>query len=552
MQFLQAAPQLDHPFEDDLILKSYLKRVFPSHIYKEVELDLKRLGDRVLNEMEPLAQEAESSNPVHVPFTPWGKRIDHIKVSPAWERLHEIAAEEGIVATGYERKYGEFSRPYQFAKLYLYHPSSAIYSCPLAMTDGAARVIELFGTADMKERAYQHLISRDPKIFWTSGQWMTEKTGGSDVGGSITVAKIEKGMFKLYGEKWFTSATTSQMAMTLARIEGDEKLSLFYLELRDDDGELQNIQINRLKDKLGTKALPTAELTLSGVPAVLVGERGKGVKTIANLFNITRLYNACCAVGYMHRGISLSRDYGKKRVAFGRPIMEHGLHQQTLAGLQVRFEASFLMTFHAALLLGKEETGKASSNESGLLRLLIPLVKLYTAKEGVAIASEVIESFGGAGYVEDTGLPVILRNAQVLSIWEGTTNVLALDALRAIQKENAGECFIKDLAHRLDKINDPSLKVFKKVIDEASTTIFRAIGKLEDQEDLNTCARQIAMSLSRVLAASFLLEHAEWSLINEKDSRISTVLEHFLQNGLVEEIEGSAKSRKEYQKILNL
>lgn len=552
MQFFQAAPQLDHPFEDDLILKSYLKRVFPSHFYQEVELDLKRLGDRVLNEMEPLAQEAESSNPVHVPFSPWGKRIDHIKVSHAWERLHEIAAEEGIVATGYERKYGEFSRPYQFAKLYLYHPSSAIYSCPLAMTDGAARVIELFGTADMKERAYQHLTSRDPKIFWTSGQWMTEKTGGSDVGGSITLAKMEEGTFKLYGEKWFTSATTSQMAMTLARIEGDEKLSLFYLELRDDKGELQNIHINRLKDKLGTKALPTAELTLSGVPAVLVGERGKGVKTIANLFNITRLYNACCAVGYMHRGISLSRDYAKKRVAFGRPIIEHGLHQQTLAGLQVRFEASFLMTFHAALLLGKEETGKASSTETGLLRLLIPLVKLYTAKEGVAIAFEVIESFGGAGYVEDTGLPVILRNAQVLSIWEGTTNVLALDALRAIQKENAGECFIKDLAQRLDKINDPNLMVFKKVIDEASATIFSAIGKLEDQEDLSTCARQIAMSLSRVIAASFLLEHAEWSLINEKDSRVATVLEHFLQNGLVEEIEGSAKSRKEYQKILNL
>src|SRR5690606_4112745 len=230
--------------------------------------------------------------PVHIPYDPWGKRIDEIKVSDSWNQLHEIAAEEGIVAAGYERTQGEFSRLYQFAKLYLYHPSSAIYSCPLAMTDGAARLLELYGTEDMKERAYKFLTSRDPQTFWTSGQWMTERTGGSDVSGTSTIAKKEGDQYKLYGVKWFTSATTSQMAMTLARIEGDEKLSLFYLELRDKSGELQNIQINRLKDKLGTKALPTAELTLSGTPATLVGEAGKGIKTISTLFNITRLYNA--------------------------------------------------------------------------------------------------------------------------------------------------------------------------------------------------------------------------------------------------------------------
>ncbi len=552
MQFYQAAPELDHPFEGDHVLKSYLRRMLPTEIHREVELDLKRFGNRVLHEMTPLAQEAESFLPVHIPYAPWGKRIDYIKVSPAWDRLHEIAAEEGIVASGYERTYGEFSRLYQFAKLYLYHPSSAIYSCPLAMTDGAARVIELFGTLEMKERAYRYLTSRDPKKFWTSGQWMTERTGGSDVSGTSTIARIENGNFRLYGEKWFTSATTSQMAMTLARIEGEEKLSLFYLELRDENGDLQGIQINRLKDKLGTKALPTAELTLTGVPAVLVGERGKGVKSIANLFNITRLYNACCAVGYMHRGISLSQDYAKKRLAFGRPIIEHGLHQQTLADLQVRFEASFLMTFHASFLLGKEETGKSSSVESGLLRLLIPLTKLYTAKEGVAVASEVIESFGGAGYVEDTGLPQLLRNAQVLSIWEGTTNVLALDSLRAIQKENAGDCFLQDMTLRMDGIKNPSLQKIKVEITKASSFVISSIIKQVNVEDLNTNARRIALSLSRILAASFLLDHAEWSLQNEKGTRATTVLEHFMKNNLVEEFDGNAKSRDEYQTILNL
>lgn len=541
MSFYQTPPDFGHPYEDDVVLKHYLKRILPPEIFKEVEPDLKRFGDKVVNEMEFLSQEAETNPPVHVPYDPWGKRIDHIKVSPAWDRLHEIAAEEGIVATGYERKHKEFSRVYQFAKLYLYHPSSAIYSCPLAMTDGAARVIELHGSESMKKRAYKNLISRDPKVFWTSGQWMTERTGGSDVSGTSTVAKKEGDIYRLSGVKWFTSATTSQMAMTLARIEGEEKLSLFYVELRNNDGDLQNIQINRLKDKMGTKALPTAELTLSGTPAVLVGEAGKGVKTIATLFNITRLYNACCAVGYMRRGIALAKDYSTKRVAFGRPILQHGLHADLLSDLQVRFEASFLMTFHASLLLGKEELKESDEIESGTLRLLIPLVKLYTAKEGVQIASEVIESFGGAGYVEDTGLPQILRNAQVLAIWEGTTNVLSLDALRAIKKENAGEFFLKDIVRRMK--HHSGLDELKKPVFEALKSVETMMKSVTDEENLSTGARDLALSLSKIYCASLLIENAV-------DKRAEIVAQRFIGKGLIQDFRRDENHRKESLQIL--
>lgn len=524
MSFYQTPPVFGHPYHDDQVLKNYLRRILPKDMLIDVEADLIRFGSKVVSEMEPLSQEAEFNPPVHVPYDPWGKRIDAIKVSRAWDRLHEIAAEEGIVATGYERNQKEYSRVYQFAKLYLYHPSSAIYSCPLAMTDGAARVIELHGSAEMKNRAYKKLISRDPKVFWTSGQWMTERTGGSDVSGTSTVAKKDGDGYRLHGVKWFTSATTSQMAMTLARIEGEEKLSLFYVELRDKNGDLQNIQINRLKDKMGTKALPTAELTLNGTPAVLVGESGKGVKTIATLFNITRLYNACCAVGYMRRGIALAIDYSKKRVAFGKPIINHGLHAETMSDLQVRFEASFLMTFHAGFLLGKEETKTADEIESGTLRLLIPLVKLYTAKEGVAIASEVIESFGGAGYVEDTGLPQILRNAQVLSIWEGTTNVLSLDALRAIKKENAGEAFVQEIVRRLKNVSGHD--ELKKKVFEGLKEVESNLKNISDEENLTTGARELSLSLSRLYSASLLIENAG-------DDRGAIVAKRFIEKGLV-------------------
>ncbi len=541
MSFYQSPPEFGHPYKDDQVLSKFIKRIFPATLLNEVEADLHQFGTRVVQEMEKLSQEAEASPPVHVPYDPWGKRIDFIKVSDAWNRLHEIAAEEGIVAIGYERKQKEYSRVFQFAKLYLYHPSSAIYSCPLAMTDGAARVIELHGSTEMKNRAFKNLISRDPKTFWTSGQWMTERTGGSDVSGTSTVAVKDGDSYRLHGVKWFTSATTSQMAMTLARIEGEEKLSLFYVELRDKNGDLQNIQINRLKDKMGTKALPTAELTLNGTPATLVGEAGKGVKTIATLFNITRLYNACCAVGYMRRGIALAIDYSKKRKAFGKPILSHGLHAETMSELQVRFEASFLMTFHAALLLGKEEMKVADEIESGTLRLLIPLVKLYTAKEGVAIASEVIESFGGAGYVEDTGLPQILRNAQVLAIWEGTTNVLSLDALRAIKKENAVDFFIKDIVRRLQHVTGH--EDLKKKVFDSIKTVEAGLMSMTDEENLNTGARDLAWGLSRIYCGSLLIENAT-------DERSTIVAKRFFEKALVSDFKRDEEYRRQTSLII--
>lgn len=531
MEFYQASPELLNQYDDDRALREFLEKELPAEILAAIEPDLRAFGHRTATDILLLQNEAEENPPQHIPYDPWGKRIDEIRVSHAWERLEEISATEGIVAIGYERKQKEFSRLYQFAKLYLFHPSSAIFSCPLAMTDGAARLIEVHGDAELKNNALTHLTSRDPHHFWTSGQWMTERTGGSDVSGTSTIAKKKGDRFELTGTKWFTSATTSQMAMTLAKIEGDEKLSLFYLELRDQNGELQNIQINRLKDKLGTKALPTAELTLNGTPAKLVGESGKGVKTISTLFKITRLYNACCAVGYMRRGIALSKDYAHKREAFGKKLMDHDLHVLTLAELEVRFEASFLLTFEAVRLLGREECSMATESESRCLRLLIPLVKLFTAKEGVAIASEIIESFGGAGYVEDTHIPELLRNAQVLAIWEGTTNVLSLDALRAIEKEMALSGFKEEISNRLPtKKEDPFFA--QSEIITASLNEVEEFLKQKTPEEISANARALAFKLTRTFAAALLLDKAQWELKTKKANLSRVILEEWLRIGL--------------------
>lgn len=507
--FFQAGPELGNQYLDDRALRAWLQAQLPAPVLQGIAPGLERLGARAGGEMLALAAGAQARPPRLVPYDAWGRRVDDIEVAPEWRALHRIAAEEGIVAVGYERREGPWSRLHQFVRLYLYTPSSAMYSCPLAMSDGAARVIELYGDADLKTRVFHHLVSRDPEALWTSGQWMTERRGGSDVSGTATEARRMAGGFRLYGDKWFTSATTSEIAVTLAQDpDAEGKLSLFLLELRDADGRLRGIRINRLKDKLGTRALPTAELTLEGTPALRLGEPGKGVRHIATVLNITRLYNAVSAVSYMRRGLALAEDYAGKRQAFGKPLRDHPLHRETLADLKAEFLGALHLVLHLGVLLGREEIGAASAEEKLLLRLLTPVAKLYTAKQSVASASEVLECFGGAGYIEDTGLPVLLRDSQVLSIWEGTTNVLSLDVLRVLEQPEAAPVFIAVLERRIAALQGRELQPAR----EKLLTALQGLGawlpaaRQAGREALERDARRLAFSLARLYVGVLLAE----------------------------------------------
>lgn len=511
--FYQEGPRLSNTYRSDSLLQHYLKKNLPAEAQKKVLAHLDHLGERAVTDMLKWAEEAESQLPQHIPFDPWGRRIDEIKTSQGWKQLEKVAAEEGIVATAYDREFGSFSRVYQMALLYLYSPSSAIFSCPLAMTDGAARALELYGPTDLKERALPHLLSRDPKTFWTAGQWMTERAGGSDVSGTATDATAFAGTnpfaatHALHGTKWFTSATTSQMALTLARPEGapagSRGLSLFYLELRNEQGELNNIQIHRLKDKLGTKALPTAELSLQGTPARIIGGEGEGVKRITSVLNITRIYNSICALGHMRRALDLATDYSYKRKAFGKILMDHPLHRVTLQNLEEEFRRCFVLCFHVAHLLGQEEVGEISASNKVLLRCLTPILKLYTGKKCIQISSEVVEMFGGAGYVEDTGLPRLLRDAQVFSIWEGTTNVLSLDMLRAFEKEQALPILLEYFRQ------SPGLKSSSPAFIEKWAALQKLLGELSkgSPEQWEIHARTLAFLIGDTLAENLLVSN---------------------------------------------
>ena len=513
-EFFQDGPELRNQYRDDGALLAWLRARVPTEVLKEISPGLECLGERAAREMLSMAADAEAHPPRHIPYDSWGRRVDRIETTWGWQALRRVAAEEAIVAAGYERHAGAWSRVHQFVRLYLYNPSSAMASCPLAMTDGTARVLELHGDAAEKRRYLPHLLSRDPAEFWTSGQWMTERTGGSDVSGTSTVALLESGAYRLHGTKWFTSATDSQLALTLARdeaLDAEGRLSLFLLELRDAQGQLNNIFVHRLKEKLGTRALPTAELSLKGTPALRIGRPGDGVRTIATVLNITRLYNAVCAVSYMRRGLALAEDYAQKRRVFDKLLNEQPLHREVLTDLRAEFTGALHLVLHLGVLLGREEAGSASEIDMALLRLLTPVAKLYTAKQAIGVASEVLECFGGQGYIEDSGLPALLRDCQVLSIWEGTTNVLSLDVLRVLKHGGILDLFVNDVARHLDNLQRPELAVLRVTIQRAVRDIQAWYQSASESggQTLESGARRFAFALARTYIGALLAEAAE-------------------------------------------
>lgn len=539
--FLQAPPQLPNQYAGDALLRSHLRRTVDADVLREIEPSLQTMGELAAGKLLELSHAHRRDEPVHVPFDAWGNRIDEVRVNDAWRVYARVAAEEGLIAIPYERKHGRFSRVQQFALAFLFHPSSQVYTCPLAMTDGCARTLESIGDGlgATRDRIVGHLTSRDPAQAWTSGQWMTERIGGSDVGLSETVARRDaKGDFTLHGTKWFTSAVTSQVALTLARPEGNglggKGLALFLVELRDATERLQGITVLRLKDKLGTRNLPTAELLLEGTPAIPVAGLADGVRNMGTMLNLTRTWNSVCAAAALRRGLALARDFAGRRVAFGATLAEKPLHLETLADLAAEQEASFLLTFFAVELLGRQEAGELDASGDALLRLVQPVTKLTTARQTVAGASEVLEAFGGAGYVEDTGLPELLRDGKVLSIWEGTTNVLALEAYRAVLRADALPPLLEAVRRRAEGAAHASLR-------EACGVALRSADHLESWwADAGTRgpwlheagARRVALTIGRTLALALLIEHADWALANDRDARSAEAARRFARAGV--------------------
>jgi acyl-CoA dehydrogenase len=507
--FVQDGPRVPNRWLADHALRQAVARLTADSGAGEAAAQLLAdVGERAMAEMPPLADAAEQVPPRHVPFDAWGRRVDRIEVSDAWLELVRLSQELGAVALAYERPFGAASRVVQAAALQLVDPVSATALCPLAMTDGAAAALTRFDpglAADWVPR----LVAR--RGGWTAGQWMTEKEGGSDVGRSGTVAvPLGDGGWELHGTKWFTSATTATVALALARPRGAEPgsrgLSLFALRLRRADGSWNGLRVRRLKDKLGTHALPTAELDLIGATAVPVGGIGHGVQKVAAVLHPARLFAAQSATGTAGHLLALARDYAGRRQVAGGLLAAQPVHQRWLAGIAAVYHAMTQLSLRAAQLVSEDE-GSSEGVPSPLARIVVPLAKLACARQGEWAVSQLLEAFGGAGYLEDTGLPRLLRDVHVHSTWEGTTSVLALDVLRALRDPEVGAALLADVEAQLGRYGSP--EVAAAAAEREVRDVLPDLRLLIAEPD-PADARRLAWGLARTYQAALLVAQARW------------------------------------------
>jgi hypothetical protein len=305
--------------------------------------------------------------------------------------------------------------------------------------------------------------------------------------------------------------------------------------VRDENGRYNGIQVNRLKDKLGTRKVPTAELTLDGAAATPVAGLADGIRNISSMLNITRTWNTISSACGMRRALALVRDYARRRVAFGRPLIDKPLHKDTLAAMQAELEGAFLLAFRLVELLGRREAGTATESERHLFRALTPIAKLTTGKQAVAVASEALECCGGAGYIEDTGLPTLLRDAQVLPIWEGTTNVLSLDTLRALASEGGlGLGALKaEISRPLRLPLSPELRpCAEAAVGACERAAAWLTANLANADELEAGARRFALTMGRSLELALLTEHAAWCEANHKGGRAAAAARRLLASGV--------------------
>jgi len=417
--------------------RSLCRRKLDDAAWAWAEPQLRAMGTAAARDVAPLAAIADRESPRLVTHDERGNRVDRVDYHPAYREMERIAYGSGMLAMKYTPHEHAAAAPFvSFALGYLFAMAEMGLYCPLCMTDGVARTVTRYGTSEQIERIVPRLASRDLGALWTGGMFLTERAGGSDVGANETYVRLDvDGTPLLTGHKWFCSNVDAEVVLVTARggnEPGTRGLRTFLLLPRGNPG----VTIERLKDKLGVRSMPTGEVTLNDAPAEELGD----FRPMAEMMNLSRLYNAVASCAVIGRALHQARWYVERRRAFGKAVIEHPLAEETLLDLEAEHLGALLMTFEAVDALRRADAGDAES--ARLLRVLTPVVKAVTGKLAVPCVSEAMELVGGNGYIEEWPMARLLRDAQVLPIWEGTTNILVLDALRVARKERGHEMLL--------------------------------------------------------------------------------------------------------------
>src|SRR5580700_1741378 len=445
-------------YRADPALANLLRIHLPDALFRHIEPHLDRLGALAGGHLDECARLADRHVPVLHQRDRFGRDAQWIEYHPAYRELENAAfGEFGIHAMSLRKGIMGWPEPYpvvaKHAFTFLFNQAEFGLGCPINVTDGCAKLLAKFGSAALKEKYLDGLTQTDMSKLTQGGQFMTEKEGGSDVGKLTTTAVQEGDHWRLSGEKWFCSNADAEIVMLLARpqgaVGGTRGVGLFLMPRRLDDGSPNHYRIVRLKDKLGTRSMASGEVKLEGAIAYAVGKLDRGFVQMAEMVNSSRLSNGVKSTALMRRAYHDAMTVANNRVVFGSRIVDLPLGRRQLMKIMLATEQGLSMSFLTADALDRAEAG--SQDAAALLRILTPTLKFRATRDARKVCGDAMEMRGGIGYIEEFATARLLRDAHLGSIWEGTGNIVALDALkRAVGRHGAESALAADLHARLD------------------------------------------------------------------------------------------------------
>lgn len=500
----------------DRSLQQLLGLYLPAELYDHLRPHLARLGAMVTTRLDDLSHAADRYPPVLHQRDRQGRDRPWIEKHPAYRELERVAFEEfGLAAMSHRGGVLGWPEPIlpagKYALTYLLVQSEFGLCCPLSMTDALTRTLRRFGDPALVERALPALVATDLDALAQGAMFMTEQGAGSDVGASTVSARPDgRGGWRLQGDKWFCSNPDAAWAMVLARPEGGaagtKGLGLFLMprSVTGSDGQerANAYRIVRLKDKLGTRSMASGEIALEGAEAYLVGDLGQGFRQMAEMINVSRLSNGVRAAGLMRRAWHEALAVAEQRSAFGRRLIQLPLMRRQLLKLLLPSEQALSMVLYTAEVMARADAG--DPNAKTLLRALTPLIKFRACRDARKVTGDSMEVRGGCGYIEEWISPRLVRDAHLGSIWEGTSNIVALDVLRAARKLEAHRVLTRTLSAQLTEAQ----AIPQDLRAELEDRLERAARLVETARDGNEggerLARQAASALYNAATAAIL------------------------------------------------
>ena len=446
-QAFQAVPDRhgSNLYTTDSQLQPLLALYLPPEVNAHLQPYLERMGALAGREIDEWALTADRNPPELEHRDRTGRDAQRIVKHPAYVEMERIAyGEFGLAVmshrTGVLGWDGKLPPLAKYALTYLFVQAEFGLCCPLSMTDSLARTLRKYGEPALVEKYWLRMTQLRFEDQAQGAMFMTEQAAGSDISNTQTLARpAADGSWRLSGDKWFCSNPDADFAMVLARVEGApagmKGISLFLLPRRLDDGSANHYRIVRLKHKLGTRSMASGEIVLDGAVAYLVGEQGWGFVQMADMVNNSRLSNGVRSAGLMRRAVAEAEYVARERRAFGKALQDMPLMQRQLDKLRIYSEQARTMVLQTAQALQRSDAGEDGAY--ALLRILTPMIKFRACRDARKVTGDAMEVRGGCGYIEEWSDPRLVRDSHLGSIWEGTSNIVALDVIRAIKREGS-------------------------------------------------------------------------------------------------------------------